>query len=227
MNRLTISIFLGLLCLSAAGQANKNFIAPAICPEPVYSEISPTDYVPLKTVILSCPDEDAPIWAEKHLKEWYGKLAPEVIPVTGRKKVTEEGQYDLEIDSKEVKIKAGTLQGVRYALYSLRQIAIPARGTSEIRGWIVPVASVKDSPGLSFRGIHICWFHETEPLEVERLVRLAAYYKLNMEEAEYPLEHYRNIGELFIRHLKPGVRPIADSEIVSPVEDFCCFIVSM
>lgn len=46
----------------------------------------------------------------------------------------------------------------------------------------------------------------------------ANYYKLDMSEAEYPLSHYRNIGELFIRRLKPGVRPIADSEIVSPVD---------
>lgn len=45
-----------------------------------------------------------------------------------------------------------------------------------------------------------------------------SYYKLNMEESEYPLEHYANIGELFIRHLKPGARPIADTEIVSPVD---------
>lgn len=46
----------------------------------------------------------------------------------------------------------------------------------------------------------------------------ANYYRLNMEESEYPLSHYRNIGELFIRRLKPGARPIADSEIVSPVD---------
>ncbi len=46
----------------------------------------------------------------------------------------------------------------------------------------------------------------------------ANYYKLDMSEAEYPLSHYRNLGELFIRRLKPGVRPIADSEIVSPVD---------
>lgn len=46
----------------------------------------------------------------------------------------------------------------------------------------------------------------------------ANYYKLNMEESEYPLSHYRNLGELFIRRLKPGARPIADSEIVSPVD---------
>ena len=46
----------------------------------------------------------------------------------------------------------------------------------------------------------------------------ASYYKLNMEESEYPIGHYANIGELFIRRLKPGARPIADSEIVSPVD---------
>ena len=39
-----------------------------------------------------------------------------------------------------------------------------------------------------------------------------------MEESEFPLEHYKNIGELFIRHLKPGKRPIEDSYVVSPVD---------
>ena len=46
----------------------------------------------------------------------------------------------------------------------------------------------------------------------------ANYYKLDMSEAEFPLSHYRNIGELFIRKLRPGMRPIADAEIVSPVD---------
>ena len=55
---------------------------------------------------------------------------------------------------------------------------------------------------------------------VSKLARnaFAAYYKLNMDESEFPLEHYRNIGELFIRRLKPGMRPVADSEIVTPVD---------
>ena len=46
----------------------------------------------------------------------------------------------------------------------------------------------------------------------------ANYYKLDMSEAEYPLNHYKNIGELFIRKLKPGMRPVADAEVVSPVD---------
>ena len=55
---------------------------------------------------------------------------------------------------------------------------------------------------------------------VSKLARNAftAYYKLNMDESEFPLKHYRNIGELFIRRLKPGMRPVADTEIVSPVD---------
>ncbi len=55
---------------------------------------------------------------------------------------------------------------------------------------------------------------------VSKLARnaFASCYKLNMEESEFPIEHYRNIGELFIRRLKPGARPIAESEIVSPVD---------
>lgn len=55
---------------------------------------------------------------------------------------------------------------------------------------------------------------------ISKLARnwFCSYYKLDMEESEYPLEHYANIGELFIRRLKTGKRPIADSEIVSPVD---------
>ncbi|WP_295859509.1 archaetidylserine decarboxylase [uncultured Fibrobacter sp.] len=46
----------------------------------------------------------------------------------------------------------------------------------------------------------------------------ARYYKLNMAESEYPLSHYKNIGELFIRRLKPGARIIDNAEVVSPVD---------
>lgn len=53
-----------------------------------------------------------------------------------------------------------------------------------------------------------------------RLARtaFAKYYKLNMAESEYPLAHYKNIGELFIRKLREGARPVDGAEIVSPVD---------
>lgn len=55
---------------------------------------------------------------------------------------------------------------------------------------------------------------------VSKILRniFAAHYKLNMSESEYPISHYANIGELFIRKLKVGARPIANTEIVCPVD---------
>ena len=46
----------------------------------------------------------------------------------------------------------------------------------------------------------------------------AKAYHLEMSEASKPLSAYANIGELFVRTLAPGKRPIADAEIVSPVD---------
>lgn len=46
----------------------------------------------------------------------------------------------------------------------------------------------------------------------------AKAYKLDMSEALEPLSSYANIGELFVRKLVPGARPVADVEVVSPVD---------
>ena len=45
----------------------------------------------------------------------------------------------------------------------------------------------------------------------------AAQYRVDLEEAEYPLAHYRTLGEFFVRNLKPGLRPIGEG-VVSPVD---------
>ncbi len=43
-------------------------------------------------------------------------------------------------------------------------------------------------------------------------------YHLDMSESEKPAEAYPNIASLFIRKLRPGARPVAPGEIVSPVD---------
>jgi phosphatidylserine decarboxylase len=43
-------------------------------------------------------------------------------------------------------------------------------------------------------------------------------YQANLEESEYPIEHYDNLLSFFTRELKVGVRTIGDSAIVSPVD---------
>lgn len=47
----------------------------------------------------------------------------------------------------------------------------------------------------------------------------AKMYSIRIEEAEHPIEHYQCIGELFIRHLKPGMRPVdMDAAWVHPAD---------
>ncbi|MDQ0216716.1 phosphatidylserine decarboxylase [Oikeobacillus pervagus] len=48
----------------------------------------------------------------------------------------------------------------------------------------------------------------------------AKVYKINQNEMEYPLAHYRSLHDFFIRRLKPGCRPIMTGEdsVISPVD---------
>ena len=169
-----------MLCHALTTTAQK----VAIYPTPTRCEISETEWVPLKTIAVASPDKDALTWAAKHLKQWYGKQAPQVVAMQEDTEGMGEEAYELKADKNGIRIKARTLQGVRYALYTLRQAAIPQRGTMKVEGWLLPKCAIDDKPGLSFRGIHICWFHETEVWEVERLIRMAAYYKLNYAVVE-------------------------------------------
>ena len=45
----------------------------------------------------------------------------------------------------------------------------------------------------------------------------AKYYGINLQEAEHPVEHYKTIGELFVRKLKPGARPVGEG-VVHPAD---------
>ena len=43
-------------------------------------------------------------------------------------------------------------------------------------------------------------------------------YRINLDEAELPIGDYPSLGEFFIRKLKPGLRPVADSKVVHPAD---------
>ncbi len=55
------------------------------------------------------------------------------------------------------------------------------------------------------------------PLRLWAMSWFANRYKLNLAEAELPLESYPSIGALFTRRLRPGLRPI-DGDIVHPCD---------
>lgn len=139
-------------------------------------------YVPFDastTVTLECPDSAAAPWLASHLKEWYGDCAPKVAAgVTGLAAEGDEG-YAANVDANGVKIRANALAGVKWASYTLRQLAIAKRGSMKTEGMILPTLSITDSPHLAFRAVHLCWFPETRPQQIERAIRLAALLKFN------------------------------------------------
>lgn len=175
MKRLFLLLSWAILSSSVSAIAS----TPALCPEPKMHNISQTEFIPFNMVSIVCPDDSALSWAKKHLKQWYGKFTPEVISLKGDTSSMDKEEYRIKIGNKGTFIEANTLQGVRYALYTMRQLAIPKRNTEKVEGWIVPYGVIEDKPDMEFRGMHICWFHENQAWEIERMIRLAAYYKLN------------------------------------------------
>ena len=153
--------------------------APRIVPAPVECSLSASNYVTLKKVVVATNDEAAYNWVKDHFALWYKELAPTVtkVPYSGTS-AHEEG-YSISINKKEVRIEAANIKGARYAMQSLRQVTMPGRGTLKTENYIVPTGYVNDYPKTDFRGIHICWYPETQEWEIERMIRLAGYYKLN------------------------------------------------
>ena len=51
------------------------------------------------------------------------------------------------------------------------------------------------------------------------IIRLFAHqYAIDLNEAEFPVDQYPSLGEFFIRRLKPGVRPLAETKVVHPAD---------
>uniref|UniRef100_A0A8D8XPR2 Phosphatidylserine decarboxylase proenzyme, mitochondrial n=1 Tax=Cacopsylla melanoneura TaxID=428564 RepID=A0A8D8XPR2_9HEMI len=62
--------------------------------------------------------------------------------------------------------------------------------------------------------------HIEIPTPLRRLVYMtfSKSYGINLDEVKEDLDSYASLGEFFIRHLKPGVRPIALTDLVSPAD---------
>lgn len=46
----------------------------------------------------------------------------------------------------------------------------------------------------------------------------AKAYRINLEEAEFPIAKYPSLGDFFVRKLKPGIRPIGQTWAVHPAD---------
>ena len=153
---------------------------PRIIPAPMQCDLSAINYVPFRKVTIATDAAEANKWAKDHFALWYKKLAPSVnvVAYNGSDDLHKEA-YSISINNNGVKISAKNIEGVRHALHSLRQIVMPGRGTQKVESYIVPTGAINDYPSMDFRGLHICWFPETQEWEIERMIRLAGYYKIN------------------------------------------------
>ncbi|MBQ3288057.1 MAG: family 20 glycosylhydrolase [Kiritimatiellae bacterium] len=189
----------GLCAVVLNGSAAENFaFAPYVEPNPVTMSVDSNTLVRLdrsQTVTIACADglEQAVEWAEARFSEWFrltktGWLfpsvnAPRVAAATfaGEPVAGGDEAYELAARPDGVSVRANTLQGVRYALYTLRQtiLAMP-RDVRKVEWYAMPALKVKDAPAMKFRGIHLGWYvNRTTPAEIEKRLRLAAYLKYN------------------------------------------------
>lgn len=90
-----------------------------------------------------------------------------------------KGAYSLTVKEDQIRISAPDREGVLNALKTLRQLAEEERGVLTFNAYELPVCTISDEPAVNFRGLHLCWFPENQPYQIERAIRLAAYCKYN------------------------------------------------
>lgn len=108
----------------------------------------------------------------------YWKFVPSALTFENGKfcaEINQEG-YILDVKSDGARISAPSLAGVRHALKTVRQLAEVGRDND---GYYIQNCSITDFPAMKFRAIHICIYPETTTADLEKRVRLAAYYKFN------------------------------------------------
>ena len=179
---------------------------PMVAPAPQQMELDVATRVSLapdRTVALRVARdvEAAQDWAARNLKFWFGDKAPSVkAALSDAPDIPSPEGYALTADEGGVAIRAHGLKGVRLALYTLRQLAVPARGTLTVTHYELPKAAIRDWPRYAFRGIHleVPSAPDFSEWELERLIRLAAYYKYNYAVLEpwgsYASERYPFVG---------------------------------
>ncbi len=132
--------------------------------------------------------------ADKYFRS-YWNISPELNIKTEKSLMSmERDGYSVHVSENLVEISARSQTGIMHAMKTLRQLAEPARGTERVNTYILPQCEINDAPAMPFRGIHICIFPETPMWEVERMLRLAAYHKVNYAVIEtwgvFPFESH-------------------------------------
>ena len=128
-----------------------------------------------KIVLRSNTDESATV-VDVFAASWNAR--PQVSFEKVELPIVADG-YGLTVAEDACTIGASSKSGVLNALNAMRQLVESERGVMTSSKWHVPCVEINDFPSLAFRGMHICWFPETPAWEIEKLIRLAAYFRYN------------------------------------------------
>ena len=82
-------------------------------------------------------------------------------------------------------LAASDAAGIRDSLKTIFQLAEPFGDTLKTSRFLIPETKIVDRPALGFRGIHLCWFPETNATRIEQAIRIAALYKFNYAVLEF------------------------------------------
>ena len=91
--------------------------------------------------------------------------------------------YSIVVTSRQAVVRASGLNGVLYALETLRQMLPAAIYGDQVAWkarWTVPCCEIRDRPRFAWRGMHLdCSRHFWEVDEIKRYLDVMAMYKLN------------------------------------------------
>ena len=175
------------LCLVVASgtalcAAEVNFREPVVLPRPEKLSIRADREVRLDSAAVfsvACGEDSAADWVRRKVRAWWKADVRVEKAEPGSASALLVGAYRISATPGRVSLEAAGLQGVRYAMYTLRQIAERDSEGETVRYCRLPALEVEDAPTMAFRGIHLCWFPEIKASLIERQIRLAAYYKYN------------------------------------------------
>ena len=127
--------------------------------------------------------------ALKLFQQYWGK-EPLITVKDAVQKGMGEDDYHILVKEDLITIEGKGLVSLKNAFKTLRQLAEVQRGTFRVTDYVVTCCEIRDTPVMAFRGIHFCIFPETTHEELEKRLRLAAYYKFNYAVIE-PWAVYR------------------------------------
>jgi len=132
-------------------------------------------------VVLAAPENVSGTLCKLFADYW--QTEPSVTLEQGR--IADDEACRIDISPDTLRLECASDRGLRYALSTLRQLAEPVPGKERLEGYVLPCCNVSDSPAVRFRAIHFCVFPETKFVDLEKKIRLAAYWKLRYLVLEF------------------------------------------